>query len=81
MSYYTFTDGESSYEMTGGTTKKASTAAGLQNNDLYISATDGKQIFSLNVEGVDKASYDVAYTTDMKSEAEEILAALQAAAE
>jgi hypothetical protein len=80
MSYYTFTNGQSVYEMTGSTTKKMTRAAGLQDKQLYITATDGKQIFSLNVEAIDKAVYDVAYDADMKSVAEEILAALQEAA-
>jgi hypothetical protein len=77
MSYYTFTNGQKAYEMTGETSKLMDHAAGLQERQLYITTGDAKKIFSLEAEAIDLAVYAAAYTTDMRTEAETILKALQ----
>jgi hypothetical protein len=77
MEYYTFTNGQRAYGMTGSASKLMERAAGLQERQLYITAADAKKIFSLEAEPIDLAGYAAAYTKDMGSEAEEILKALQ----
>lgn len=74
--YYTFTNGRKAYE-SGGQTKMLENPPLLQERQLYLADTDGRALFELYEEQIDAAAYAVAYTEDMKTGAQEVLASLR----
>lgn len=69
--YYLFTLSQLTYETTGGTQKELSFEP-ERNRIMYLSGTDGEQIFDTKAEYFEKAVYGVAGTPEVETLAEEI---------
>lgn len=69
--FYSFTVGNVKYESAGGSVK-ALKATPKQMDTVYITAEDGKQIFGIKAEYLQKAAYGIAVTAELESNAKQI---------